>query len=181
MAEPREVFPILSDVSGYGVPVDQMQQGWSPTGKNGLIGFSFKDSSGNVVLPQLNAAGQLPVVTEGAGVPIHSRGTDADGDKDSFTSVVTLSLQAGYKYSDIGFIVSSRREAHWEIIHSDDGAETILADIVTGPGQFSATAQLNDLKFTAGATGTQELLIKAKNYEVASAMYAYVEAKEIAP
>lgn len=181
MSDVREVFPILADASGAGVDVAQMQEGWSPTGKNGLIGFSFKDASGNVVLPTLLGDGRLPVSFQSAGTKKTSRGEHASG---SLTSVLvtgsTISLTASKQHSDLNIVCSSRRGALFQVIWNNNGAETILVDVVVEAGQYTVSASLNDLVFTTGAVGTQELYVKAYNFDKASGLRATLDILEVA-
>lgn len=65
MADLRESFATLEDSSTQeGKALAARQEGDAAAAQNGSIGFSFKDSSGNVVLPALDAAGNVPVVVD---------------------------------------------------------------------------------------------------------------------
>ena len=67
MADVNEIFYILADSStGAGEAAISRIEGEAAAGIAGLIGFAFKDSSGNVVLPQLDSQGRLPVTEEAA-------------------------------------------------------------------------------------------------------------------
>ena len=58
MADPRESFATLEDsVSGAGEALISRIEGEAAASQAGSIGFSFKDSTGNVILPQLDASG----------------------------------------------------------------------------------------------------------------------------
>jgi hypothetical protein len=83
-------------------------------------------------------------------------------------------------YEEIGFIVSCRRDALFQIIHNNNGSETILAEMVVGSGAYTALGQLHCLSFQTGATGTQELKIKAMNFEAQSSLRASLTATELA-
>jgi hypothetical protein len=59
MADPRTSFATLEDGSAVGQVLKARVEGDASAAQNGSIGFSFKDSSGNVILPALAAGGQI--------------------------------------------------------------------------------------------------------------------------
>lgn len=62
MADLRESFPTLEDsTTQEGKALSARQEGDAAASQNGAIGFSFKDSTGNVILPALDAAGNIKV------------------------------------------------------------------------------------------------------------------------
>ena len=69
MADPKELFSTLKATSGgAGVPLDQgVDNTTAAAALNGAVAFAFKNSAGNVILPQLTATGAVPV-TATAGV-----------------------------------------------------------------------------------------------------------------
>lgn len=65
MADLRESFATLEDSSTQeGKALAARQEGDAAAAQNGSIGFSFKDSSGNVILPALDAVGNVPVLVD---------------------------------------------------------------------------------------------------------------------
>jgi hypothetical protein len=65
MADPRESFATLEDSgTGAGEALISRTEGEAAAAQAGSIAFSFKDSSGNVILPALNAAGNIGVTIE---------------------------------------------------------------------------------------------------------------------
>jgi hypothetical protein len=65
MADLRESFPTLEDGStGEGKVLVARQEGDAAASQNGAIGFAFKDASGNVILPALDAAGNVKVLVD---------------------------------------------------------------------------------------------------------------------
>lgn len=60
MSDGKETFEILLDSSGDGAAPSKSESGDAAAGKVGLVGFSFKDASGNLVLPALDASGGIP-------------------------------------------------------------------------------------------------------------------------
>jgi len=177
MADLRESFPGLEDVtSKEGKALGARVEGETPVAVNGAIGFSFKDSAGNVVLPQLNANGEL-AVSEGAGVSVSARGTAAGSG--TLVTVATLTLTVDAIYDDIEFVCSSFRDSRFQLVFNDNASESILADSLVGPGCMTANICLNNVNVVAGSTGTQELLVKALNNNALSDFYATVSCKEI--
>jgi hypothetical protein len=178
MADVREVFPILEDGSNVGAVLTKSQAGDSSSGKVGLTGFTFRDSSGNLVLPQLTAAGKIAVDAgaSASGTCKSAQGTNAG----SLSNVTlgTITLTASKVISDIEAQIACSRSALAEVVWNDDGAETILGWIMTGPGQFTAHLDINCLTFTSGSTGTQQILFRAKNLDKAASLYGTVAVLE---
>lgn len=190
MADERASFPSLENASGIGEALRTVQEGESVASKNGALGFShkdlsgnaiaapvrndgeangpgvpgfaFQDSSGNLTRPQLNSAGQLPVTLSATGNGKKARGELLAG-SGTLVTIATLTLATSKTYDQLNFIVSCFRDALFQVIWNDDGAETVLADALCGPGQFTFHGALPDAEFTSGASGTQQLLIKAIN------------------
>jgi hypothetical protein len=176
MPDVREVFPILADSSDVGAVLSKSLAGDAATGKVGLTSFTFKDSLGNLILPQLTGAGAIPVDTGVAGTCKNAYGTNAG----SLTNVTlgTITLTATKVISEVEASLSCSRAALAEIVFNDNGAETILGWIMTGPGQFTAPFSIHCLQFTAGSTGTQQLILRAKNLDKASSLYGTIGATE---
>lgn len=192
MADERASFPTLEDASGIGEALRTVQEGQSVASKNGALAWAFKDSSGNaiaapvrtigdaaaglpvlpvaafrdssgnLVFPQLNAANQLPVTFAATGNGKKARGEVLAGSA-TLTTVATLTLATSKTYDNLNFVVSCFRDALFQVIWNDDGVETVLGDALCGPGQFTFHGALPDAEFTSGASGTQQLLIKALN------------------
>lgn len=161
MADTREVFPIIENSSGEGQALLARTDG----GQLASAGFhagvlAFKDSSGNDVKPQLSASGQVPV-TFAAGTPnsasavatIAALATEQDVAAITVANndVVTANMAMGSAYQPM----------KWVLYHDDNGSLTELARFVTGPGDFTHSTELENIVFTAGATGTQRLVLRA--------------------
>lgn len=95
----------------------------------------------------------------------------------SLTTVATLTLAVSETYENLDFIVSCFRDARFQVILNDNGAETIVADALCGPGAFSFHGQLSEAEFATGASGTQSIIIKALNLNALSDFYAAVSVK----
>ena len=170
MADLKESFATLEDdASGAGEALISRVEGEVAAAKAGSIGFSFKDSSGNVVLPTLTADGKLPVTSDGAGIPHDAHGEDAAGSA-TFVDVITQVLALTKTYTSFNYVVSCLRAAHFQLIHIDDvgntDVETVLCDVILASGQytFEGSAPKRELN-TTGGTGVQNLVLRAKNLE----------------
>jgi len=192
MADLRESFPGLEDVStGAGVAAGSRVEGDASSAVNGAIGFAFKDDSGDVILPALNASGQIvtngltntqlratPVpVSMGIVVGDGKRARGTVGGSLTLVTVATLALVVSKNYENLDFIVSCFRDARFQVILNDNGAETIIADACLTPGCSSLHAQLSEAEFATGASGTQSIIIKALNLNALSDFYASVSVK----
>lgn len=165
MAFEREIFPILETSGGVGATASQSQAGDAAAGKRGLTSFGFRDSSGNLVLPQLTATGKIAVDTgSSTGTCKKAFAKNATG---SLTEVVlaTIPLTVSKIYAEIATQVSCTRTSVFRLVHNDNGVENELAVQVVGAGQFSHDFYQPCLEFTAGATGTQELKIFGINLD----------------
>lgn len=181
MAELKEAFPVIADsVSGAGESLISRIEGEAGAGMEGLIGFSFKDSSGNVVLPQLDTEGRILVNMEGAGTELAGEGALAAG---SATMVnitnADITLTADAIYSKLSMSVSCFREALFHLVQVDDATSTILAKVRVGPGQYSFEWYGYNKKFTAGSTGTQTLKVMGQNIDKLSEMSAELSCVEL--
>ena len=145
-------------------------EGEAAAAQEGLIGFSFKDASGNVVLPQLNAQGKILVDTEEfGGTCLYDYGSNAGSV--SAVDIATLDesvVTVSNIYEKFEVAMSCFRETIWELVYIDDAngtpAETILFDWVTGPGQYFAKFDLKCVQQdTTGGTGDQNLVLRGTN------------------
>lgn len=182
MADKRENFATLEDATGEGSALAQMLQGDNPSAKNGAIGFAFKDSSGNVVLPTLNSDGSFAVTVGGSGVCKQATGkvTATGGDDD----VAALVLALNKTYRDIELSASNLHSTAWSLVYIDDvggtPTETILWQGVTGPGQFGVHINFDCVEFdTNSGTGTQNLVLRGNQLSGANSdLRAYFGVKE---
>jgi len=173
MADLKEVFPILQDdsTSAGASPIARVE-GDASAAKNGLIAFSFKDSTGDVILPQLSAGGGVPVSVAADKLCLKSPAGELAAGSATIALVTgaEITLTVDKVYEHVSFVVSSRRDSLFQIIWLDDATPTILAEVIVGPGQFTVCESLPCMKFTAGSTGTQKLQLKAKNFEAQSSL-----------
>lgn len=179
MANLNEVFKTLVDATtGDGEALISRIEGEAAAGQEGAIGFAFKDSSGNVVLPQLNADGTIAVSFE-TGTCLSTSGQVPAGSLTD-VDVATLTLGNSEVYSKIEAIVSATRLTEYTLVWDDNGSETILGRVLVGPGQYTVDIDLACLMFTSGAAGTQELIVRGRNEDVLTCMNAILAASQAA-
>lgn len=193
MSDKRASFAVLENATEEGLALRAVQEGDSVASKNGSLAFGFKDSTGNAIAPQLNGSGELPVVgpltdaeLRASPVPVTFGSVTGDGKSARGTAtgsatnvtVATLTLTASKIYENLDVVVSCFRDAIFQVIWNDNGAETILAEALCGPGQYTANISLKELEFTSGATGTQQLLVKALNQNALSDFRAALSIKQ---
>lgn len=182
MADPRVSFPVLEDSGTQaGLPLHKVLQGDALAAKNALAALAFKNAGGTLRYPLVDADDHLIVTTEnGDEACLSDRAEDAAGSA-TLVDLSSISLIVATEYKNIGYIVSCFRDAIYQLIWDDDGAETILADIEVGSGQYTSSGQLECLSFTSGATGTQTLKFVAKNLNALSALRSTLTVSEVQP
>lgn len=164
-AAPADNVPTLPAVDTAGNLIHTPVKVAGDAPGNAVPALSFIDSTGDLTYPQLNAAGAVPVSFD-VGTDLFARGT-AVGNLSTVT-VATITLATATVYQGIEAVVSCFRDALFQVIWNDDGSETILAEALCGPGSLTASIIIEKLEFTSGATGTQELLVKANNFNATS-------------
>lgn len=164
MGHLRETFPVLENAAtGVGEVLHMVTEGAAPTAKQALIGFSFKDSAGNVVLPQLTSEGKIAVDFEGAGTSLSGSSNGEVAGALSLVTVCDITLGAAKTYGKIHANVCCFKETLCYLIWLDDTTETIIGHALLGPGQYSAIIDLKIKEVVTGAVGTQQFILKAKN------------------
>lgn len=183
MSDLRPLFATLEDTgTNAGAVLAKVQVGDSGAAKNGSIALAFKDSAGNLVLPQLTPDGAI-LVSEDGGTTIRSAATVAGSA--TFVTVDELTLTLGEIYTKFSSIVSCARDALFQMVYVDDASgtpvETVMHSCLVGPGQFSFKMSLDlDRLDTSAGTGVQKLRIKAKNLNATSDLHASLSANEVA-
>lgn len=183
MAELRETFPILADFStGEGLDLHSIQAGDAPSTRRGILAFGFRNSAGNVVLPQLDAENRLPVTMDSSGVNKRANGELAAG---SATMVditgATISLTISKRIGKITWKVSCFIESIFNLVHTNDAVITIVDQILVGPGQYTFESYDSVGELLSGATGTQTLKIQGQNaFNKLSSMKATLSLVEFA-
>jgi len=187
MADVAEVFNTLKDsATGAGEGLISRIEGEVAAGQEGSIGFAFKDSSGNVVLPQLDSQGRLPITSDAvAGTCKYAFGELVAGSFGASAKVTgaEIPLTAGKNYTNIGITGSCTRTSLFELVHIDDegvtDTEVVVEKFIVGPGQFTFCCQLHCREVsTVGGTGTIVLTLRAENLEKASALRGSISVLE---
>lgn len=173
----RESFPALEDAStGAGVPATKTISGDASAGKVGQTVFGFQDSNGNVVLPQLDTQGRLPVSTEVEGTRIRGHAAVAGsllGSPYAFVPVFSQALTAAKTYIDLNGRVACRRGALFQLLYKDNGNSVVLDESVVDAGQYTAGIDILGDTFTVPASAVNPMfLIQGGNYDKASDLHA---------
>jgi hypothetical protein len=178
MANENPIFRVLESSAGNGVGWDvAVDATTAAAALNGGVGFSFKDSSGNVILPALTAAGKIPVdiVASGGVCKTHHLANDTGGT--SYIDLAEITGALTKVYSGFGITVSSMRDSEFELVYIDDDGgtptETILGTYHVGSGSYTVCCELSCTTIdTTGGTNVQTFLIRGKNLNKASRMAA---------
>jgi len=158
MADERELFNTLEESNGAGAAHAKKQEGDSPASANGSIGFAFKDSSGNVILPQLDINGKLPFSSDAPGTCKSAVGSVTVAALATEEAVATITLTASAVHTNMKANVSSTQPCKWRMEHNDSGTPTVIDHGISGSGQYTIKMEPG-CDFTAGGIGTQELKI----------------------
>lgn len=157
----REYFPIIETSDGEGESLLARQDGVTSAGTGFHAGvLAFKDSSGNDVKPQLSASGQMPV-TFASGTPDSASAKVTIAALNTEQDVVAIAVANNDVVTANMAMGSSFMPTEWVLYSDDNGSLTEEARFVTGPGDFTHSTDLENIVFTAGATGTQRLVLRA--------------------
>jgi hypothetical protein len=184
MGDIRTCFPTVSDsVTGAGECLASRTEGEAAAAQIGSIGFAFKDSSGNVVLPSLTASGAIPVDTEGTSFTCLSAYGEATAPVvDTPEDLATIALTDATQYRSINILVTASRWSLYRVYWVDDvgGAdtETDLGYAHVGPGQFSLCCVMPCEIFTSGTTS--ELRVSGEALQTVSTIRASLGVQELA-
>ena len=179
MANTREVFAGLEDANGVGQPNLARTDGGQLASLGNHMGtLVAKDTGGLDVKLNLNASGAL-IVDDGVnGTVIEDHTIVANGtDVDVAVAVLTATVS----YNGIIFRGSCMSSTEFRLIQDDNGAEVVLDSFQVGPGQFTYDGQYGKglSEITAGAAGTQELILRADKISGNSDFHGYVCAIQI--
>lgn len=175
-------FPILQNVgSGAGAPWHLVAEGDAAAAKNAGAVLAFKDAGGNLRYPTVDSQDRINVNTEGDDVVDLADSGDNAG-SGTFVDLLTITLQNSTDYKKLDWVFSCFRDATFEIVWVDDvggtDTETILATSKVGSGDYTDSNQMNR-RFTTGATGVQELRVRAVNLNVTSQLEAALAVQEV--
>lgn len=181
MADPRTSFVTLEDAaSAVGLPLHKALEGDAYAGKNAHGAFVAKSGPNFVYLKTNTSTGALLVDNGADTTCLKAKGEFAAG---SLTLVevtnAEIVLTVSTVYQEVGFLVSCRRDALFQVIWLDDVTENVLGEIVVGSGAYSLSNQLHCLSFTTGGTGDQKLYLKAKNFETLSSLRGSLTVEQV--
>lgn len=163
MSHEREAFPILENASQQGAVLSKSENGDASAGKVGLTAWVFKDSAGNLVHPTLTTEGKLQVTSEGAGIPKSATSDGEVAGSLTLTTICEVALTASKTHGKIHANLACFKETIGYLVQLDDATETIIGSFILGPGQYSFHLDLGTTEIVSGSTGTQKLILKAKN------------------
>ncbi len=181
MSDLREVFPVLVDeTTDEGKALTASVAGDTAAAKVGSVGFAFKTHDGKLILPTLTSEGKLPVDMEGAGVPVSESSDGVVAGSLTTATVCEIALVANKTYAKIKATGSCFRETIFDVVFQNDATEKIIGSMLVGPGSFTVHWDGGATEVVAGATGTQKLILKAKNLQKASDFRGNISALELA-
>lgn len=179
MSHLRETFPVIENLAtGEGEVLNTANAGEVAAGKHGLSAFAFKDSAGNFVHPQLTSEGKLAVDFEGAGIAKTSSSAGEIVGSLTLTTIAEISLTPSKTHGKILAKGSCFKEALFYLIQVNDAVETIIGHGIVGAGDYNTVIDLGIGEVVAGATGTQKLILKAKNLTKVSDFLGHVSCLE---
>jgi hypothetical protein len=159
-ASTDEQAPVLAAVDGSGDLQNLPYRSVGDADSDGIPGFAFKDSSGNLIRPSLTALGEIPVSSDSGTAKSASNNitlgslaveTDVASITLAVDDVVKASMAMGSAFQPMVFV----------LYHDDNSTLNELARFLVGPGDFAHTANLDNITFICGATGTQRLVLRA--------------------
>ena len=176
------VMPV-KDLSGNLQYINARDEGDAISGVDALPGLIAKDPSSNFAYLKVNADGELIISNEPDGTKIFGDAVVTPASLNSAEDVVTLVLTNDKVFEEIQYRGSSYFPVRWEVVQVDDAAgtpsETQHDSFLTGPGQFSFGFEPQWLNFTAGSTGTINLVLRGTQLTGAlSDMHGYIEGIE---
>jgi len=126
---------------------------------------AFQTFDGKAAIPMLDQDGNIPVSLAGSGICLRGASISQAG-TDTLATLTggEISLTVDKAYNCVEVLVSAMSESCFQLVQNDDGVETILAEYQVGPGQYTVCCKHECMEFTAGSSGTQQLLLKGLNF-----------------
>ena len=170
MADISEVFNTIVDGSDEGKALSEAVEGQAAAGKVGSVGVAFKDSAGNLILPQLTVGGAILVDSGGGGTRLSSTAKVIGSTTEKIVTELTLAQNT--TYLEVEYVGACLQTTLWRVVFiADEGGtpvETEIAHFITGSGQFSFTSDLDIAPYLSSGVGVQKLQILAENDKKAS-------------
>jgi hypothetical protein len=183
MADLRTCFVTLQDYTDQsGQPLTRALENdpiASRTAHGALVAKYNDSGTDKFRYLEVDSAGNLLVAAATNYAGLSDDGEDAAGSA-TYVTIATITLTADKVYKDLEVLVSSFRDAVFQVIWNDDATpNTLVSGIRVGAGTFNEMASFQGLEITAGSTGTQTLIVQGKNLNALSAMSATVSIKEM--
>lgn len=168
--------------TGEGVALARALEGDASAAKNAQGALIATDIAGNFQYLRVNGSNELLVASDSTTVAKLS-GTGNVVGSITEKEVFAIVLQASTVYQNLAWLVSNYRRTEYRIVIVDDvgvtDVETEILALLVGPDDNTDSGQLEDLSFTTGSTGVQELQVLATNQGSVSQMRATVSLQEI--
>lgn len=158
MSDVRSSFPSLEGSAGEGLPLHKVLEGDASAAKNASAGLVAKrQSDGTLQYINLDDAGNMLVVTDGAGLCKQAATATPIGGSNSKTTVCEIALTIGKQHRNLEWGVTNFRDTIYEIEVIDDplGTPSIALNhtVLCGPGDMTDTGKLHCFEFdTTGMT-----------------------------
>lgn len=181
MADIRASVAVLEDsATQAGLPLHKALAGEASASKNAHGAFTLTDAAGNFQYGKVNANREQIVTLESADLAnLNDTAAAVAGSTAAFQSVVTIPLVPGAVYRNFSVVLGCTRDSLGRIILNDDGTPVDVAnglDIVNGK---TFSENLEKLEITAGATGTQSLILQGKNLNTVSDFRGTLAVEEV--
>jgi len=180
------LFKILKDATNNAFALSKVVLGTVIDGAiNGIAVFGFRDSSGNATMPQLSAAGQVPITFDiGTTIRDSAKLVGASQTKNTETEVLTLDLTLEKLYSKPVAQVDCFRASLFRFVYVDDygvaDTEKEIGYALVDAGNVHKKIFLDIDEFsTVGKTGVQKLVVFHTPLDKESDAYVSAAVNEI--
>lgn len=181
MAHVRESFPTLEDATTKaGVAPHATSNNDLSNGKVGITTWGFKNHLGELVHPTLTPDGKIAVDFDGSGVPKSASSEGEVAGSLTLATICDVELTANKTVGKINANGACFKESIFYLIQLNDTTETIIGSFIVGPGQYSFSLNMGQKEIISGTTGTQKLVLKAKNLTKESDFLGDISAIEFA-
>ncbi len=173
---------VENTATGEGIALARALEGDASAAKNAQGALIATDVGGNFQYLRVNGSNELLVAATSSTVAKLSGSGNVVGSTTE-KEVLAIVLQASTVYQDLAWVVSNFRQTEYRIVVVDDvgvtDVETELMAVLVSADDNTDSGQLQDLSFTSGSTGVQELQVLATNKGQASQMRATVSIQEV--
>lgn len=172
------VLPV-KDLAGNLQYINARDEGDAVSAVDALPALIAKNQAGNFKYLTVNNDGELVVSLENIKEKKNATAIVTPSAIATLTTVVNLVLDISEVYEGISLRASCMFPTKWELVQVDAAVITVKDSFLTGPGQYSFSMKYGALEISSGATGTQNLRLRATQLTGApSDFHGYVEALE---